>query len=118
MNVHQISVYILLTIGVASALFSSIGILLVHDFYERLHYMAPAATVGVTAIAAAVIVQESFSLTSAKVLFICLVVLIMNPVLTHATARAARIRRLGQWQPQPDEKVEHPSDAGRRRRRK
>lgn len=108
MNSRGVIEVVGLVIGVASALFSSVGILIVDDFYERLHFMAPVATVGVTAIAAAIVVQEGLSLTSAKVVFVCLVVIVMNPVLTHATARAARIRRLGQWQPRPHEKVRRP----------
>jgi hypothetical protein len=32
-----------------------------------------------------------------------LVIFFVNPILTHATARAARVHLEGQWQPKPDE---------------
>jgi monovalent cation/proton antiporter MnhG/PhaG subunit len=105
LNAQQIAVAALLAAGAASTLFSAIGVLVVRDFYERIHYMAPAATLGVIAIAVAVIVEEGASIASVKAILIALVVLLLNPVLSHATARAGRIRRLEQWEPRPGEEM-------------
>jgi multisubunit Na+/H+ antiporter MnhG subunit len=46
-----------------------------------------------------VVVSESFSQVGIKALLVFLVLLITNPVLTHATARAGRVRRFGGWRP-------------------
>lgn len=112
MSAQQGAVIVLLAIGVASAGVSALGVLLARNFYERLHYTAPVATVGVVAVTAALLFQEPFSAATIKVLLICALIVVMNPVLTHATARAARIRRTGEWQPQPQEKISGPPGRG------
>jgi multicomponent Na+:H+ antiporter subunit G len=105
LSVRHIAELLLLSMGVASSMFSAIGILAVRNFYERLHYTGPISTTGVAAIGAAVLVREGISTPSIKVVLIVLVILAMNPVLTHATARAARVRRLGQWEAQEEENI-------------
>jgi hypothetical protein len=42
-----------------------------------------------------------------------LVLLMINAVLTHATARAARIRTLGDWMPEPGKNVPTVSATGK-----
>ena len=56
-------------------------------------------------IAAAVVVREGLSQAGIKAILIAAVVFFMNPILSHATIRAARIRRLGRWLPSPEERV-------------
>jgi multicomponent Na+:H+ antiporter subunit G len=100
---HQLTVEILLALGVATAIFSSLGILLTDDFYERLHYLSPVATLGVSFIAAAVVVNEVFSQAGTKAILIAIVIMAMNAVVTHATARAGRVRHFGRWEIRPEE---------------
>ena len=95
---------ILLGFAVAIVWLSAVGTLVMRDPYERLHYMAPASTLGAMAIAAAIALEGSFSQAGSKALLVALVLSITNPVLSHATARAARIRQFGHWVIQPDEK--------------
>lgn len=90
--------------GVA-ALVSSIGILMARDFYERLHYMGPAGTLGVAATAGALLLKEPFTSVGMKVIMITLLLVISNSVLTHATARAGRIHQLGDWKPKRGEDI-------------
>src|SRR5690242_13856223 len=71
--------------------------LLMKDIYERLHYLAPPATISIISFAAAAIVDKHLSQAGIKALLIMVVLLVMNAVLTHATARAARIRQFGRW---------------------
>jgi len=52
------------------------------------------------------VLEESFSAAGIKALLVALVLLATNPVLTHATARAARVRALGEWTVQEGEQVE------------
>jgi monovalent cation/proton antiporter MnhG/PhaG subunit len=96
-----VAVAILLAVGVGVELFCCVGVLVMRDLYDKLHYTAPATTIGSLAIAAAVVVQESFSQAGIKAILVFLILLVTNPVLSHATARAARVRELGHWEPRP-----------------
>jgi hypothetical protein len=42
-------------------------------------------------------VDKHFSIAGIKALIIFVVILLMNAVLTHASARAARVRQFGRW---------------------
>jgi multicomponent Na+:H+ antiporter subunit G len=60
--------------------------------------------VGVVAIAAAVVLEERLSAAGIKAVLVALVLVVTNPVLGHATARAARIRQFGQWTVREEER--------------
>jgi multicomponent Na+:H+ antiporter subunit G len=91
--------------GVGLLLLSCLGVLVFDGIYDRLHFTGPAG-LGAAAVAAAVLVRESFSLIGNKALFLGAFMLLTSPLLVHATARAARVREHGQWAPQPSERVE------------
>ena len=97
MSKTQILIDVLLGIGVFSAVLSSLALLVMKDLYERLHYLSPPATVSIICFTAAVIADKHLSQARIKALLIMVVLLAMNAVLTHATARAARIRQFGRW---------------------
>lgn len=99
-------VWILLAIGMASFLVTAVGLLLIHDLYERIHYLSPGGIVGVLAIVAAIVVHESLSQAGVKAILIGVALFWMNPVLSHATARAARVRELGHWTPDEKENIQ------------
>jgi hypothetical protein len=52
------------------------------------------------------VVDEALSTAGIKALLIFAVLAGTAPILTHATARTARIRSSGRWQPRPDEPIE------------
>ena len=103
MNVTYVLTVILLGIGVGAALLSSIGILMMRDFYERLHYIGPVGSVGAIAFAGALVLKESFSPSGIKVILVAFLLVVSNSVLTHAMARAGRIHQLGDWKPRGSE---------------
>ncbi len=105
MSVQQVAVWVLLGIGIFGFLVTAVGFLVVDDFYEQLHYLAPSSLIGAVAIPAAVVVHEGFSQAGVKAILIALLLFWANPVLTHATLRAGRIRRKRQWTPTADEDV-------------
>jgi multicomponent Na+:H+ antiporter subunit G len=105
MNPREIAVCALLTIGVLGFAFTSVGVLLAEDVFDRIHYLAPGSLVGSAAIAAAVVVDNGFSQAGMKAILIAILLLVSNPVLSHATARAARIRRKQQLHLRADEHV-------------
>jgi multicomponent Na+:H+ antiporter subunit G len=85
----------LVGLGVAIELLCCVGILVMRNTFARLHYLGPATTVGPLAIAAGVLTVSSSAANDIKVILIALTLFISGPILTHATARAARVRRIG-----------------------
>ncbi len=106
MSVHQIVLDTFLWAGVISAAFAAIAFPISPQLLDRLHYMAPVADVSAVLILIAVIMQEGWHQAAFKTALICVVLVIMNAVLAHATARAARVREYGHWNPQPHEQIE------------
>ncbi len=101
----HIAVVVLLAIAVIVALICCLGLVLMKDFYERLHYMATVSTISSVFVLAAVVVQEGWGQATLKTIVIVLVLFLMNATLTHATARAARVRQLGHWTADPKENI-------------
>jgi monovalent cation/proton antiporter MnhG/PhaG subunit len=94
----NVAIGVLLAIACAAVLVSAVGVLAARDAYAKLHYLAPAATIAVVAVAAAVVVREGLNQAGIKAILTGVVLFVMNPVLTHATARAARVRERGRWE--------------------
>lgn len=96
---------VLLWIGVAFELLSCLGLIAMRNVYDRLHMSSP-AVLGIVFIAAAVVVDKSFSTVGNKAILIAVFALIGAPLITHALGRMARITERGDWRLQPDEDVE------------
>ena len=73
MSPRELAVTALLVLGVAVTLFSCLGVLVMRDAYDRLHYTTPAAVVAPVAIAAAVELQERLSAAGIKAVLVALV---------------------------------------------
>lgn len=91
---------VLLFAGIAVLLLCALGVLVMGSAYDRLHY-ASAAGWGAALIAVAIVVRESLSLIGDKALLSAAILVVCGPVLSHATARAGRIRERGAWNPAP-----------------
>ena len=87
---------VLLCTGVAVELVACFGVLAMRDTYDGLHFTSP-TVLGVLLIAGAILVRDGFSLVADKALLTAAFVLVAGPVLTHATARAARTAERGDW---------------------
>jgi multisubunit Na+/H+ antiporter MnhG subunit len=94
---REIIVYLLLGLAVLIVLASSVGILVMRDAYQKLHYLSPLAVVAPVVVGLAVLVQSGFTENSAQTWLALVFLLAGGPVLTHATIRAARIRADGDW---------------------
>lgn len=66
---------------------------------QALHYLSLPATAGALLLAVAVLVDRGIGETFWKTLLIAAILLGINSVVTHATARAFRARQLGHWEP-------------------
>jgi multisubunit Na+/H+ antiporter MnhG subunit len=82
----------LLVAGVAVQLLCLVGLVVARTTLDRLHLVAPAASVGGPLICAAVLVNESFSQGGIHAILVAAILIGVWPVTTHVTARAARLR--------------------------
>jgi multisubunit Na+/H+ antiporter MnhG subunit len=115
-SAQAVAADILLGLAVALVLVSSVGILVMRDVYQKLHYVTPIALVAPLTVGLAVLVRSGWSENSSETWLALLFVVIGGPFLTHATIRAARIREKGDWRPEPPPGRQGDSDhAGGRR---
>jgi monovalent cation/proton antiporter MnhG/PhaG subunit len=94
-------VYALLASGVAVELIACVGVIVMRDTYDRIHFLAP-TSLGAMLIAAAVWVSEGPSIIALKATLIAAFLLVGSPALAHVMARAARIHELGDWRGRPE----------------
>jgi multicomponent Na+:H+ antiporter subunit G len=71
-----------------------IGLIRMPDFYTRMHAASVTETLGAGLILLGLIMQAGFSLVTAKLLMIGLLIFLTSPTATHALAKAAFIRGL------------------------
>lgn len=102
-------VAVLLGIGVAAILLSALGMLVMRDAFDRLHFTGPASTIAPLCFAAAVLVEEPLSSAGVKAVIVAVLIAVTTPVLSHATARAMRIREQGRWTVHEHEREEERS---------
>ncbi len=100
---HQLLVEVLLVLAVVIAFICCIGMMVMRDAYQRLHYLAPASSISPVLIMIAVLVEEKLTQAGIKAILVAAVMFVMNAILSHATARAFRIRELGQALPRSDQ---------------
>jgi monovalent cation/proton antiporter MnhG/PhaG subunit len=105
--VTDVLVWILVVLGTVVQVLCVLGVLLARDPYDRLHFTGPASTVAPAAFALAVLLDEGpISQAAMKSVLTALALIVLNGVLVHATARAARIREHGSWRLLPEEREE------------
>jgi multicomponent Na+:H+ antiporter subunit G len=86
--VRQTIAWILLAAGGAVQVLGVLGVVLLRDALDRLHYLAPSALAAIL-FAVAICVQESlFSQIGLYALLLAGFLVFTGPVLAHATARA------------------------------
>ena len=90
MSARDLTIDVLLAIGVGCQLMCSLGVLVARNAYDRLHYAGAATTVGPLCIGIAILVRESVSGGGIQTIVTVLLLFLLNPVLVIATARAAR----------------------------
>ena len=93
MDLTTIAAAVLVTVGVAVELACCVGVVVMRDVYDKLHFTGPATILGPLALTAAIVVQEGLSQAGIKALLVAALLVVANPVLTHATGRALYIRQ-------------------------
>ncbi len=94
---------ILLAMAVAVVIGASLGVLVMRDPYQKLHFVTPAALVAPALVALAVLVQMGLYENTGETWLALLFMVIAGPFLSHATIRAIRVREKGDWRLSRDE---------------
>jgi multisubunit Na+/H+ antiporter MnhG subunit len=96
MSFSHVVATILLVSGTALDCFAVLGLCVMRDAFDRLHYVGLAGY-GALLVAVAILVRESWSLIGDKALATAAVLMIIGPVLVHVTMRSLRTRERGDW---------------------
>ncbi len=105
MIVKDIFSDILLGLAVLIVLASSVGVLVMRDAYQKLHFVTPAALVAPALVALAVMVQHGVYEMTGEAFLALFFMILAGPFLSHATIRAIRVRERGDWRPERRGKV-------------
>jgi len=95
----KVAVDVLLGLAVVVAILSSVGIAVMRDPYQRLHFISPPASVSALLVTVAIFLGEKQKQAGGKAALVAFLLYFMNAVITHATARAHFVREKGTWPP-------------------
>ena len=104
MTVQQVLIDALLALAVLVAVGSVVGLVVGRDDLDRLHFLAPASVLSPVLVAVAIVAREAFDGRALKALLVAVFFLVLNPILSQATARAQRVRARGDWRLTPEER--------------
>jgi monovalent cation/proton antiporter MnhG/PhaG subunit len=93
LSAHDLVLDVLIGIAVAAELLCCVGLVVMRNVYDRLHYAMAASAVPPFLIAAAVLVEEEWTQPGINALVVAVALFLVSPVVAHATARVARTRR-------------------------
>lgn len=97
-------VWVLLGIGMLTALSGAVGVLRLPDTYLRIQASSKTVTLGMLPTLAAVVLAEGVrSVSASRALLVAFLVLVLNPLAAHALARAAKKAGVPMWQDGPGE---------------
>jgi len=85
----QIAGNIIIFIGIVFMLFGIIGIFKFKNFYPRILVAAKIDTVGAFTLIIGIAVKHGFSFFSLKLLLLIVLMMVVNPLITHMVARSA-----------------------------
>lgn len=81
---------ILLLAGIFFGLSGAVGLFKFPDFFTRVHAASVTDSIAAILIISGLLLQTSFDLNTAKLLFILLFLMITSPTASHALAKSAR----------------------------
>ena len=94
MSARVVAADLLLGAGVLAEVLCCVGVIWMRDVFDRLHFAGAGTTVGPVLLVAAVLLTGTSTWAATVELVVALVaLLLLNPVLTHATGRAFQRRR-------------------------
>jgi multisubunit Na+/H+ antiporter MnhG subunit len=100
----SIAVDVLLGLAVAGELVCVAGVIAMRTTFDRLHYAAAGTSVPAVLVLAAVLVREHVSAGGLEAIAAVVLLVLLNPVLVIATARATRRIDYDSVTPLPEER--------------
>lgn len=97
MSVASILADVCLGAAVLVVVASAVGVLVMRDVYQKLHFLTPISIVAPLLVAAAVTLREGWHANTGQTWLAVALVCVASPILGHATMRAARVRDRGDW---------------------
>jgi multisubunit Na+/H+ antiporter MnhG subunit len=95
--VRDVFADVLLGLAVVIVAGGALGVLLMRDAYQKLHFVTPAALIAPILVALAVLVQMGLYENTGETFLALFFLVTAGPYLSHATMRAIRIRETGDW---------------------
>jgi multicomponent Na+:H+ antiporter subunit G len=92
---------VLVVLGVAAEVVCVAGCLAAPTVYDRLHYVAAATTLGPLLILASILGKEGLTAAGLQSIGAVAILFLVNPIVLHATARAARSIDFKDVEPKP-----------------
>jgi multicomponent Na+:H+ antiporter subunit G len=105
--IAQLVVAVLLGIAVLVTIASAVGVAVMRDPYQKLHFIAPPASLSAICVVVALFIGETQKGAAIKAALIAFLLYFLNAVITHATARAHYVREKGTWPPPENLEVVH-----------
>ena len=99
---RDIAADVLLGLAVAVVIRASVGVLVMRDPYQKLHFVTPAALIAPLLVTLAVLARMGLTENTGETCLALGFMVIAGPFLSHATVRAIRIREKGDWRPGRD----------------
>jgi monovalent cation/proton antiporter MnhG/PhaG subunit len=90
MKTTDLLVDVFLVLGVACQFVCCLGVVVMRNVFDRLHFAGAGTTLGPLLVGAAVLVRQTTSAAGITTILIMAAVLVLGPALVIATARAAR----------------------------
>jgi monovalent cation/proton antiporter MnhG/PhaG subunit len=106
MSAHTATEAVLLAGVVVTCWLGVLGMVRMREPMQALHYLSLPASMGSVLLVIALFLATGNSQASWKTAFIAVILICTNSVVTHTTARAFRVRELGHWKPQPEDRIE------------
>ena len=97
--VREVLCDVLLGLAVVTVAGAALGLLLMRDAYQKLHFVTPVALVAPVLVTLAVLVRMGLTENTGETCLALLFLVIAGPYLSHATMRALRVREKGDWRP-------------------
>jgi multicomponent Na+:H+ antiporter subunit G len=90
MTITEIISSILLILGAFFSFSGAVGIFRFPDFFTRVHAASVTDSIATILLVSGLLLQTSFDINTAKLLFILIFLLITSPTSSHALAKSAR----------------------------
>jgi multicomponent Na+:H+ antiporter subunit G len=91
-------VVLCISTGMFFLVVAAIGILRLPDVFARSHALGLTDSLGASLVLIGLAVHQGFTFTAGRTLVVLLLLFLMNPVISHATLRAAMRAGVTPWQ--------------------